>query len=306
MTSMFPQRAVPASAGIGLRVPHTDEIARDRPAQDRPVLARSAPNWVEIHAENYMAAGGPRLRALENIRRDTPLSIHGVGLSLGSAGGVDETHLARLAELVRRFEPGLVSEHVAWSVGPDGSYLNDLLPVPYTWEALEVMAANVSRTQDALGRAILMENPSSYMAFAATEMPEHEFLTELVRRTGCGLLADVNNLYVGQNNIGLDVDAWLAGVPKDAVGEIHVAGHFREEQDGGGALLIDDHGSEVADPVWALLDRALDRFGPQPVLVEWDTRIPPLPVLLNEAAEADRRIVAAGKRAEQRRIADAA
>jgi uncharacterized protein len=297
MTSMFPQHAVPASAGIGLRVPHTDEIARDRPA---------ALGWVEIHAENYMAAGGPRLRALENIRRDTPLSIHGVGLSLGSAGGVDETHLARLAELVRRFEPGLVSEHVAWSVGPDGSYLNDLLPVPYTWEALEVMAANVARTQDALGRAILMENPSSYLAFAATEMPEHAFLTELVRRTGCGLLVDVNNLYVGQNNVGLDVDAWLAGVPEDAVGEIHVAGHFREEQHGGGALLIDDHGSEVADPVWALLDRALDRFGPQPVLVEWDTCIPPLPVLLNEAAEADRRIAAATERAKQRRIADAA
>ena len=293
MPHAFPHRAVPACAGIGLRVPHMDEIR-----QTRPDLG-----WVEIHAENYMAAGGPRLRALEDIRRDTPLSIHGVGLSLGSAGGVNENHLARLAELVRRFEPGLVSEHVAWSVGPDGSYLNDLLPVPYTWEALEIMSANVARTQDALGRAILMENPSSYLGFAETEMPEHEFLSELARRTGCGLLVDVNNLYVGQNNVGLDVDAWLVGLPQDRVGEIHVAGHWREEQNGGGALLIDDHGSEVADPVWALLERALDRFGPQPVLVEWDTRIPPLPVLLNEAAKADRRIAAAKERTAKKRTA---
>lgn len=285
MTPAFPAYPVPATAGVGLRVPHVDDIVETRPAL----------GWVEIHAENYMAAGGPRLRALETIRRDWPLSIHGVGLSPGSAGGVDPDHLARLAALVRRFEPGLVSEHVAWCVN-DGVYLNDLLPVPYTLEALNVMCANVERIQDALGRAILMENPSSYLAFAATEMAEHDFLAELVRRTGCGLLVDVNNLYVGRNNVGLDIDAWLAGVPADAVGEIHVAGHCVEPQDGGGVLLIDDHGAEVADPVWTLLDQALDRFGAQPVLVEWDTRIPPLPTLLNEAAEADRRLAAARRR----------
>lgn len=289
MTPAFPAYPVPATAGVGLRGPHVDDILETRPAL----------GWVEIHAENYMAAGGPRLRGLEAIRRDWPLSIHGVGLSPGSAEGVDAEHLARLAELVRRFQPGLVSEHVAWCVN-GGVYLNDLLPVAYTRQALDVMCANVGRIQDALGRTILMENPSSYLAFAETEMTEHEFLAELVRRAGCGLLVDVNNLYVGQNNVGLDVAAWLAGVPAAAVGEIHVAGHCVEPQDGGAVLLIDDHGAEVADAVWALLDQALDRFGPQPVLVEWDTRIPPLTVLLDQAAEADRRLAAARRRAAHR------
>lgn len=285
-SNRFPLLPVPAAAGVGLRGPHE----ADATADPRPALG-----WVEIHAENYMAPGGPRLRTLELVRQDWPLSIHGVGLSPGSAGGIDLDHLARLAALVRRFEPGLVSEHLAWSADQTG-YLNDLLPLPYTCEALDVVCANVGRIQDALGRRILLENPSCYLAFAAADMTEHEFLTELAVRTGCGLLVDVNNLYVGQNNVGLDPDAWLNGVPAAAVGEIHVAGHFVEPQAAGGALLIDDHGSEVADAVWALLDKALDRFGPQPVLVEWDTRIPPLSVLLSEAAEADRRIAAARRR----------
>lgn len=285
MPHAFSPLPVPAVAGVGLRVPHVDDILETRPAL----------GWVEAHAENYMMAGGPRLRALEIIRNDWPLSIHGVGLSPGSAAGIDADHLARLAALVRRFQPGLVSEHVAWSVN-DGVYLNDLLPIPYTRETLDVVCANVGRIQDALGQSILMENPSSYLGFAATEMPEHEFLTELVRRSGCGLLVDVNNLYVSVQNLGGDMAAWLDGVPADAVGEIHVAGHWTEPQDGGGRLLIDDHGSEVADPVWELLDCALDRFGPRPVLVEWDTRIPPLPVLLDEAAKADRRLAAARTR----------
>lgn len=286
MTSRFPLHPVPAAAGVGLRAAHE----ADATADPRPALG-----WVEVHAENYMAAGGPRLRTLETIRADWPLSIHGVGLSIGSADGIDADHLARLAALVRRFEPGLVSEHLAWS-GDAAGYLNDLLPLPYTREALDVVCAGVGRVQDALARPILLENPSGYLAFAASDMSEAAFLGEVVRRTGCGLLVDVNNLYVGLNNLGQDPAAWLAEAPADAVGEIHVAGHFVEPQDGGGVLLIDDHGSEVADPVWALLDRALDRFGPLPVLVEWDTRIPPLPVLLAEAAKADRRIAAARRR----------
>lgn len=273
--------AVPRAAGIGLRTPHVDDILASRPAL----------GWVEIHAENYMTAGGPRLRALETIRADWPLSIHGVGLSLGSTEGVDGEHLARLAALVRRLEPGLVSEHVAWSVS-GRHYLNDLLPIPYTEESLEIMVANIDHVQGVLGRQILMENPSSYLSFAETTLPEHEFLRELVARTGCGLLVDVNNLYVGANNVGLDPLAWLAEVPAAAVGEIHVAGHFTEPQEVG-VLLIDDHGSEVADPVWDLLDLALQRFGPQPALVEWDTAIPPLPILLAEAVKADARIAGA-------------
>lgn len=290
MTMKFSRDVVPHAAGIGLRTPHVDDILETRPAL----------GWVEIHAENHMAAGGPRRRGLEAIRRDWPLSVHGVGLSLGSAGGVDEAHLARLVELVHRYEPGLVSEHVAWSVA-DGVYLNDLLPIPYSEDSLAIICANVDRTQEALGRTILMENPSSYLAFAETTIPEHEFLAELHRRTGCGLLIDVNNLYVGWNNIGTDPEAWLAGIPAEAVGEIHVAGHWVEETEEGTRLLIDDHGSEVAVPVWELLDKALERFGPQPVLVEWDNRIPPLPILLNEAMLADERIAHARAAANRKR-----
>ncbi len=265
-----------ASAGIGLRAPHVDAILSDT----------SAIAWVEVHAENHMGDGGPRLAALEAIRRELPLSVHGVGLSLGSAAGVDERHLGRLKAVVERFQPALVSEHVAWSV-EGGVYLNDLLPVPYTEEALAVLCRNVDRAQEALGRRILMENPSAYLRFTESAIPEGEFLAELARRTGCGLLIDVNNLHVGGVNIGIDARSWFDAIPADAVGEIHVAGHFTDDIDGV-PLLIDDHGAEVAPAVWDLLDEALRRFGPTPVLVEWDTRIPPLPILLGEAAKAER------------------
>lgn len=271
--------AMPARAGIGLRTPHAEEIRCDRPA---------AAGWLEIHAENYFAAGGPRLAALEALRRDYPLGIHGVGLSLGSAAGIDAAHLGRLKALVDRFEPELVSEHVAWSVD-SGVYLNDLLPIPYSEEALGVLCRNVDRLQETLGRRVLMENPSLYLRFADSVIPEGEFLAELARRTGCGLLIDVNNLLVGHVNVGTPMDEWLAAIPAAAVGEIHVAGHFVEETEGA-RLLIDDHGAPVAAAVWDLLGKALDRFGPQPVLVEWDNRIPPLPVLLAEAATAQRMI----------------
>ncbi|WP_448192599.1 MNIO family bufferin maturase [Azospirillum sp. sgz301742] len=267
---------VPSQAGIGLRHRHVAEFLTSRPHVA----------WIEVHSETYLAAGGPRLRALEAIRRDYPLSCHGVGLSLGSAEGVDPEHLARLATLYDRLEPELVSDHLAWSV-TGGTYLNDLLPLPYTEEALGLVRRNVERTQEALGRRILVENPSRYLDFEQSTIPEWEFLAELAARTGCGLLLDVNNVYVSAGNLGFDAAAYLAHVPAQAVGEIHVAGHAVHET-GTGTLLIDDHGDVVADAVWALLASTLERIGPRPVLVEWDTRVPELAVLMAEAARADR------------------
>ncbi|MBP2296085.1 MNIO family bufferin maturase [Azospirillum rugosum] len=272
---------LPARAGVGLRHRHVAEFLTTHPS-----IA-----WIEVHSETYLAAGGPRLRALEAIRRDYPLSCHGVGLSLGSADGVDPLHLTRLAALYARLQPELVSDHLAWSsIG--GAYLNDLLPLPYTEEALDTVRRNIERVQEALKRPILVENPSRYLNFAESTIPEAEFLAELSHRTGCGLLLDVNNLHVSAHNVGIDPRAWLDALPAQAVGEIHVAGHAVHDT-GCGTLLIDDHGSAVADPVWTLLDEALRRVGPRPVLVEWDTRVPELPVLLAEAERADRRIQAA-------------
>ncbi|UKJ74430.1 DUF692 domain-containing protein [Azospirillum brasilense] len=267
---------LPARAGVGLRHRHVAEFLTMRPAVA----------WIEVHSETYLAAGGPRLTALEAIRRDYPLSGHGVGLSLGSADGVDPDHLDRLAALYARIQPELVSEHLAWS-SAGGTYLNDLLPLPYTEEALDTVRRNVERVQERLKRPILVENPSRYLTFDASAIPEAEFLAELARRTGCGLLLDVNNIHVSAHNVGLDPRAYLDAIPPEAVGEIHVAGHAVHDT-GCGTLLIDDHGSPVADPVWDLLDEALRRTGPRPVLVEWDTHVPDLPVLLAEAGRADR------------------
>jgi uncharacterized protein (UPF0276 family) len=241
--------------------------------------------WVEVHSENYLAGGGLRIATLERIRRDLPLSCHGVGLSLGSAEGLDAPHLAALKRLFDRVEPGLVSEHVSWSV-TGGVYYNDLLPLPLTEEALAIFVRNVDSAQHAFGRRILVENPSTYLDFAASRIPEPEFIAEIVRRTGCGLLLDVNNIQVSAHNRGFDAANYLAALPADAVGEIHVAGHARREI-GGESVLIDDHGSRVIPPVWRLLEAALARTGPVPVLVEWDTDIPELSVLLAEAATAD-------------------
>ncbi len=264
-----------AQAGIGLRAPHVAEV----------MAARPAAGWLEVHAENYMC-GGPAPAALERIRRDYPISIHGVSLSIGSADGLDERHLARLKRLVEQIEPALVSEHLAWCVG-GGVYLNDLLPLPYTEEALALVSAHVGRAQEVLGRTILIENPSSYLRFRQSTFGEAEFLAALARRTGCGLLCDVNNIYVTAQNFGLDPIAYLDALPADAVGEIHLAGHQCNEVEGG-VVLIDDHGSQVSDPVWSLYREALRRFGARPTLVEWDTRLPSLDVLLAEAAAADR------------------
>jgi hypothetical protein len=266
-----------AGCGIGLRAPHVGEVAERRPS-----IA-----WLEVHAENYMG-GGPALRTLERVRADYPISIHGVGLSLGSADGVDGAHLERLARLVERLDPALVSEHLSWSVA-GGAYLNHLLPLPYTDEALEVLCRNVARAQERLGRRLLIENPSGYLRFAHSSIAEVDFLNALARRTGCGVLCDVNNIYVTCANLGGDPAAWLDGLDASTVGEIHLAGHAVNDADGR-PILIDDHGSPVSDPVWMLYERALRRFGPAPTLVEWDTDVPPLDVLLGEAAKAQARL----------------
>lgn len=262
-----------AGSGIGLRAPHIAEVLSTRPAV----------GWLEVHAENYMG-GGPALRALERLRRDYPISMHGVGLSLGTAGGLDPAHLERLAALVERLQPVLVSEHLSWSIA-GGAYLNHLLPLPYTDEGLATVAEHVGRVQDRMGRRLLVENPSSYLRFEDSPIAEPAFLNALARRTGCGVLCDVNNVYVSACNLGGDPVAWLDTLEPEIVGEIHLAGHTVNDADGY-PILIDDHGSRVAPPVWALYDHAVRRFGARPTLLEWDVDLPPLAVLLEEAATA--------------------
>ena len=261
-------------AGIGLRPPHLAEIARDRPAT----------GFLEIHAENYLAAS-PARQAVERLRQDYELSIHAVGLSLGSADGLDEKHLDRVAVLIARLQPTLVSDHLAWSVS-GGRYFNDLLPLPYTEEALQVVARNVERLQEKIGRRVLVENPSCYLAFNHSTLTEPEFLSELTRRTGCGLLLDANNIAVTAHNLRLDPASWLNGLPAAAIGEYHLAGHAMNEADGE-TILIDDHGSRVSDGVWSLFQEIVRRYGPRPTLIEWDTELPALGVLLDEARQAD-------------------
>nr|UXE45904.1 hypothetical protein Hi04_10k_c5418_00027 [uncultured bacterium] len=269
-----PLAEAPFKAGIGLRGPHLAAVVASPPAV----------GFLEVHPENYMG-GGPALAALERLRRERPLSLHGVGLSLGGTDGVDAGHLERLADLVDRLEPLLVSEHLSWS-SIEGVYLNDLLPLPYTEEALEVMVRHIDQVQMRLGRSILVENPSSYLRYRHSTIEEPAFLAELARRTGCGLLCDINNIYVSGCNLGFDPLAYLADLPAAAIGEFHLAGHSVNEVDGQ-EIRIDDHGSAVAEPVWALYRVALGRFGARPTLIEWDSCLPDLPVLLGEAAKAD-------------------
>jgi uncharacterized protein (UPF0276 family) len=264
-------------SGIGLRAPHVEELIATRP--------RVA--WLEVHAENYMG-GGAAVTRLERVRADYPIALHAVGVSLGTAGALDTRHLERLRALADRVDAVLVSEHLSWSV-TDGAYLNHLLPLPYTEEALDVVARHVEDAQRALGRRLLVENPSRYLRFVETAIPEPEFLAELVRRTGCGLLCDVNNVYVSAMNLGDDPVAVLDVLPAGAVQEIHLAGHTANDADGV-TVLIDDHGAAVADPVWRLYEHALSRFGPVPTLIEWDTDVPALDVLVAEAVKAERRL----------------
>lgn len=262
--------ALPRRAGIGLRSPHLQEVLATRPPID----------WFEVHSENFFVAGGPALAALLALRQDYPLSLHGVGLSIGGADGLDSNHLRQLQALVERVEPAAVSEHLCWSaIG--GRWLNNLLPLPYTRAALDLVCAHVDQVQEALRRPILMENVSSYLRFLPEDMPEWEFVAAVARRTGCGLLLDVNNIHVSACNHGFDAHQFLAGIPVDAVAEIHLAGY--EEVDG---LLIDTHSRPVYPAVWALYQAALQRFGAQPTLLEWDQDIPALAVLQAEAATA--------------------
>jgi uncharacterized protein (UPF0276 family) len=244
---------------------------------------RPAVGWIEAHSENYLGGGAP-FHALSSLRRDYPVSLHGVGLSLGTAGQIDRRHLDRVADLVRRIEPHLVSEHLSWSVA-GGTYLNDLLPLPYTEESLAVFCTHVGEMQDRLGRQVLLENPSTYLRFAHSTIPEWEFLAEVAARSGCGILLDVNNIHVTARNHGFDAEFYLAAIPRESVHEIHLAGHSTRQVEGR-EIRIDDHGSAVSEEVWSLYRTALTRFGPIPTLIEWDSNIPELTVLLAEAAKA--------------------
>lgn len=257
-------------AGVGLRVPHYRQFLEQRPKV----------GWLEVHTENYLSRSGWDWHVLQQLRRDYPFSLHGVGLGLGSARGFSEQHLERVRQLVEQVEPVLVSEHLSWGALHDRQ-LNDLLPVTLDAAALALVAGRVARMQDVLGRQVLLENVSAYLRFHGDQMSEAEFLAELVRRTGCGVLLDVNNLYVNQMNHGEDALAAIAALPVGSVGEIHVAGHLKGQH-----ALIDHHGAAVAEPVWELYRAALARFGRVPTLVEWDTDIPALDVLLAEAAKA--------------------
>jgi hypothetical protein len=262
--------SIPSRAGIGLRAPHYREILAELPDI----------GWLEVHSENYFGDGGQPLYYLERIRNHYPLSLHGVGLSLGSADSLDREHLRRLKALVRRFEPGLVSEHLSWGAIA-GGHLNDLLPLPYTEEALALVCAHVDEVQDYLGRQVLIENISSYLRYSHSTIEEWDFVAAVAAATGCGILFDVNNIYVAGCNHGFDPLCYLRAIPPAAVQEIHLAGFDRM-----GELLIDTHGKPVCDAVWMLYREALLRFGPVPTLIEWDTDIPALAVLLEEAATA--------------------
>ncbi|RAP56943.1 DUF692 domain-containing protein [Oleiagrimonas sp. MCCC 1A03011] len=264
-------RPVPTAVGIGLRAPHHDHVMAQRPAVP----------FFELHSENFFAAGGPNRELLDALRTDYPLSLHGVGLSLGAADALDADHLAQLRALVAHVEPGLVSEHVCWGA-VDGRHYNDLLPLPYTEEALALMTQRVQQVQEMLGRTILVENVSSYIHFTHSTLREWEFLAELSRRSGCGLLLDVNNVYVNSVNHGFDPLDFLDGVPGERVGEMHLAG-FTRKQGLGGELLIDSHNRRVDDAVWDLYVTAVRRFGPKPTLIEWDQDLPDFAVLEDEA-----------------------
>jgi uncharacterized protein (UPF0276 family) len=268
---------LPARGGIGLKPEHFREVLETHPDI----------GFFEIHAENYMVDGGPFHHYLGRIRERHPLSVHGVGLSIGGEGALDETHLDRLARLLDRYQPESFSEHLAWA-SHGGTFLNDLLPLPYTAAPLARVCEHIDRVQERLGRRMLLENPATYVEFAASTLAETAFIAEVVRRTGCGLLLDVNNAYVACVNHRRDPYAYIDALPLQAVGQIHLAGFARDEDAAGAPLLIDSHGAPVAQAVWDLYAHALRHLGPVPILIERDSDIPPLPVLLAEAQQAER------------------
>lgn len=270
-----PRAALPAGPGVGYKPQHLAAILAD-PA---PV------QWLEIHAENYMGAGGRPLAQLRHLAERFPVSVHGVGLSIGGEAALDADHLARLRHLCGWLAPASFSEHLAWSTH-DGAYLNDLLPVPYTTATQARVCDHIDQVQEVLGRRMLLENPSTYLSFTDTQMGEVEFLAEIARRTGCGLLLDVNNVHVSAINLGTDAQAYIDAFPLDLVGEVHLGGHEADLGDHGAALLIDSHAAAVADPVWALFAAVIARAGALPTLIEWDNDLPDWPVLAAEARRA--------------------
>ncbi|MBO3759415.1 DUF692 domain-containing protein [Ciceribacter sp. L1K22] len=271
---MKPSR-LPARPGVGFKPEHFTSID----AGPQPV------GFFEVHAENYMGAGGPPHGKLARLREDYALSVHGVGLSIGAMQPLDRDHLLRLKTLCDRYEPESFSEHLAWSSHGE-VFLNDLLPLPYTEETLARVAAHVSEVQDTLGRQMLLENPATYLVFEESTIEETAFLREIVGRTGCGLLLDVNNVFVASTNHNLDPRAYLAQFPLEAVREIHLSGHSETVDDAGAPLLIDSHDTPVKDPVWALYDEVIARTGPVATLIEWDNDVPDWPILRSEAEAA--------------------
>ncbi len=266
---------IPANAGIGLRAPHYRDVLEQQPKI----------GWFEVHSENYFGDGGAPHHYLTRIRNDYPLSLHGVGLSLGSADALNPGHLEKLKKLIDRYQPGLVSEHVSWG-SVDGSYYNDLLPLPYTEECLDHLVQKVVQTQDYLGRQILLENASTYLEFEFSTIPEWEFVSALAERADCHILFDVNNVYVNAQNHGFDPQLFIDTIPVSRVREIHLAGHTRKLLDDNRVILIDTHNDLVIEPVWGLYQQSLQRLGAVPTLMEWDADIPELSVLLDEARHA--------------------
>jgi uncharacterized protein len=274
---------LPARPGVGYKPQHFSAILADA----GPV------GWLEVHAENYMGAGGRPQAQLRHLAERFPISVHGVGLSIGGEARLDRDHLSCLKQLCDGLNPASFSEHLAWSTH-DGAYLNDLLPLPYTAKTLARVVEHIDEVQDLLGRRMLLENPSTYLAFAETAMGEVDFLTEIARRTGCGLLLDVNNVYVSGTNQNYEPEAYLDAFPLHLVGEVHLGGHDEDQDDHGQRLLIDSHGAEVVDPVWALYARVIRKAGALPTLIEWDNDVPDWPVLAAEAASAARMLEGVG------------
>lgn len=272
---------LPHSVGVGYKPQHLDDILADA----------GHVKWLEIHAENYMSAGGPPIAQLKRLAGQFPVSCHGVGLSIGGERPLDKGHLTRLKHLISWLKPASFSEHLAWSTH-EGGYLNDLLPVPYNMQTVQRVADHVNEVQDVLGVQMLLENPSVYVAFAASTMDEITFINEVVARTGCGLLLDVNNVFISGTNQQYAPEDYIANFPVEHIGELHLGGHLEDKDDHGAPLLIDSHNDKVVDPVWALLDRLLARTGPKPILIEWDNDIPDWATLEAEAARATKALEA--------------
>lgn len=270
--------SLPPSGGIGLKSVHYNDVLSEEDGSKKP-------GWVEVHPQNYFGDGGPLHRWLTAIAEDYPLSFHSVGLSLGSAEGLNQYDLDKIADLCDRYQPAMVSDHLSWSGNAHDRY-PDLLPIPYTKEALDHFSAQIGKVQDQLKRPMLIENPSRYLSYRDDEMSETDFISRLCKQSGCGLLFDINNVEVTATNVGLDMEAYIDAIDPDIVGEMHLAGHARENHDSG-PLLIDDHGSIVSNVTWRLYERFIKRSGPKPTLIEWDTDIPAYDVLMAEVAKVE-------------------